>query len=237
MGVIEMRFFAFIRKELRECLPWFLLAVIFLLVFGSISLYSVSLRKELSYPYISLDPDVPQTPVYQLTRGGTLSAAAPFLLITVVGLGLCLGIRQFWYPHFTKVWDFELHRSVNRKRILFSKMIVALPAFIFSAGLLWYIFYWYAGHRELFMVSPPLRHLTEGWIITALGFIVYLGTVKSGLSEARWYTTKLFGLGFSLFIIVVAFSQYKIGWAIAAIIAGVVVFMVDIMDTFESKEF
>jgi hypothetical protein len=237
MGVIEMRFFALIRKEFRECLPWFLLAFVFLLFFASISLYSVSLSRELSYPYISLDPDVPQTTIYQLTRTGTLSAAAPFLLVASVGLGLSLGIRQFWYAHFTKVWGFELHRSVNRHSVLFSKIIVAIPGFIFSAGLLWYIFYWYVGHNKLFMVSPPSRHLIEGWIITALGFIVYLGTAKSALSEARWYTTKLFGLGLSIFIIVVVFSQYKIGWAIAAIIAGVFVFMVDIMDSFESKEF
>ncbi len=232
-----MRFFALIRKELRECLPWFLVAFVFLLFFGSISLYSVSLRKELSYPYISLDPDMPQTSVYQLTRTGTLSGPAPYLFLSVIGLGLCLGIRQFWYPHFTRVWDFELHRSVNRSAILFSKVIAAFLAFLFSAGLLWYVFYWYAGNSKVFMVSPPLRHLIEGWIITAVGFVVYLGTVKSGLSRARWYTTKMFGLGFSLFIIVVVFSQYKIGWTIAAIIVGVFVFMIDILETFQSKEF
>jgi len=227
-----MRFFALIRKELRECLPWFLLAFAFLLFFGSISLYTASLRKELSYPYISLDPDLPRLAVYR-----PLSGPAPLLFLSAIGLGLCLGIRQFWYPHFTRVWGFELHRSVNRLSILFSKMIVALPAFIFSAGLLWYLFYWYSGHRELFMVSPPSRHLIEGWIITSLGFIVYLGTVRSGLSEARWYTTKMSGLGFSIFIIVVVFNQYKIGWAIAAIIAGIFVFMIDIMDTFQNREF
>jgi len=233
-----MRFFALIRKELRECLPWFLAAFVFLLFFGSISLYSASIhRKELSNPYMSLDPDVPSLAVYQLTRTGTLSAAAPFLFLSAIGLGLCLGIRQFWYPHFTRVWGFELHRSVNRSAILFSKVISAFLAFIFSAGLLWYVFYLYAGNGKVFMVSPPLRHLIEGWIITAVGFIVYLGTVKSGLSSARWYTTKMFGLGFSIFFLAVVFSQYKIGWAIAAIIAGVFVFMIDIMDTFETKEF
>ncbi len=232
-----MRFFALIRKELRECLPWFLLAVIFLLFFGSISLYSVSRNRQLGYPYISLDPDMPISTVYQLSRTGTLSTAAPFLLITGIGLGLCLGVRQFWYPQFTKVWGFELHRSVNRLSILLSKMIAALAALTFSAGLLWCVFYWYAGHNKFFMVSPLSRHLIEGWLITAFGFIVYLGTVKSSLSTARWYTTKLFGLGFSIFIIVAACSHYKIGWSIAAIIAGVFVFMIDIIDTFKSKEF
>jgi len=233
-----MRFSALLRKELRECLPWFLAAFVFLLLFGSISLYSASvLREELGYPYMSLDPDVPQTPVYQLTRTGTLSGPAPYLFLSAIGLGLCLGIRQFWYSHFTRVWGFELHRSVNRSAILFSKVISALLAFIFLAGPLWYIFYWYAGHRELFMVSPPSRHLIEGWIVAAVGFIVYLGTVKAGLSDARWYTTKMFGLGFSVFIIVVVFNQYKIGWTIAAIIAGIFILMIDIMDTFESKEF
>lgn len=233
-----MRFTALIKKELYECLPWFLVAVIFLLFIGSISLYSASVyRREMSYPYISIDPDMPILAVYQLTRTGTLSAVTHILFMTVIGLGLCLGIRQFWYPYFTKVWGFELHRSVNRSAILFSKVIAAFLAFVFSAGLLWYFFYLYARNGKVFMVSPPLRHLIEGWIITAVGFIVYLGTVKSGLSRARWYTTKMFGLGFSIFIIVVVFSQYQIGWAIAAIIAGVFIFMIDILETFQSKEF
>ena len=35
-----MRFLALLRKELRECLPWMLLAMVFFLVFGGLNIWS-----------------------------------------------------------------------------------------------------------------------------------------------------------------------------------------------------
>ena len=69
------------------------------------------------------------------------------------------------------------------------------------------------------------------------GLVVYLGTALSGLSRARWYTTKMLGLAFSVLIFVTIVAQWKLTLAFSAVIVGVVILLSQIIDTFLSREF
>jgi len=227
-----MRFLALLRKELRECLPWVLLAVAFLLVFGFLGM----IPQRIGHHYRVFSPGS-SVSSYGLTRASLLSFVGMLIFLASVGLGLALGIRQFWMAHFTRTWAFTLHRSVSRATILWAKLAAAAISVTFSLGLIWLYFYWYAHRSEYFPVPPTTRVFIEGWIFIVFGLVVYLGTALSGLSRARWYTTKMFGLAFSVLIFVTIVAQWKLTLAFLALIAGVVILLSQIIDTFLSREF
>lgn len=242
-----MSFFALLRKELRECLPWMAVAAVFFVVFGWLNLWSQTLENNWSYRYpvfspgtnvatyqVTRDPDIA---VYTFIKSPVVSGAGILLFLTSIGLGLILGIRQFWMPGFIKIWDFELHRSVKRTTILFAKFAAAGISFVISTGLVWTGFYWYASQPRLFAVPPPSGIFTEGWIFVMFGLVIYLGTALSGLSRARWYTTKMVGLAFAALILVTVMMQCKLSFAFLSVVAGIVVLIVQMVDSFLNKEF
>ena len=242
-----MRFFALLRKELRECLPWMLLAMVFFLIFGGLNLWSQMMQSHWAnrYPVFSPGTDValykftrdPDVTVYTFIKSPIVSGAGVLLFLTSIGLGLILGVRQFWMPGFTKTWGFELHRSVKRTMILWGKFAATGISFIISTGLVWTGLYWHASQPRLFAVPPPGRIFFEGWIFMAIGLVVYLGTALSGLSKARWYTTKMLALAFAVLIIVTALSQWKLSFAFLSVVAGIAILIVQIVDTFLNREF
>lgn len=227
-----MRFFALMRKELRECLPWVLLAVAFLLAFGFLAM----VPRRIEYSHRVFPPGSSVSP-YELTNLSSLDSVSMLMFLASVGLCLVLGVRQFWMAHFIRTWGFTLHRSVSRATILWAKLAAATISATFSLGLIWLYFYWYAHESEYFPVPPTTRILIEGWIFIAFGLVVYLGTALSGLSQARWYTTKMLGLAFSVLIFVTIVVQWKLTLAFLALIAGVVILLTQIIDTFLSREF
>ena len=83
----------------------------------------------------------------------------------------------------------------------------------------------------------PGRVFIEGWLFIVLGLVAYLGTALMGLSAARWYTTKIFGLAFATVVICMIFLQWRLSWAFAVVIIGVVVLLSQIIDTFLNREF
>lgn len=229
-----MRFLALLKKEFRECLPWVLLAVTFVLVFGFLAM--VDERIGIENRYRVFTPGSSVSP-YELTSSSSLSFVGTLMFLASVGLGLALGIRQFWMAHFTRTWGFTLHRSVSRATILWVKLAAAAVSITFFLGLVWLYFYWYAHRSEYFPVPPTTRVFIEGWIFIVFGLVVYLGTALSGLSQARWYTTKMLGLAFSVLIFVTILVQWRLTLAFLAIIAGVVILLSQIIDTFLSREF
>ncbi|MCX5634444.1 MAG: hypothetical protein NTW55_01185 [Planctomycetota bacterium] len=242
-----MKFVALLKKELRECLPWMLLAAVFLTVFGGIALREQTLSRNITNRYpafspgsevkrfeITYDPDIN---IYSLTRHYPVSAAGSFLLIASIGLGLALGIRQFWMEQVTRTWSFLIHRSINRRAILWSKLAAAAIVFIISPGIIWSIFYWYSLRPELFAVPSTGRIFVEGWIFVVLGFMVYLGMTLAGLNRVRWYTTKLFGLLFAGLMVVVVLGQWSLLWAFIFIIVGITILLSQIIEIFLSREF
>ena len=231
-----MRFLALVRKELREDLPWVLLAAIVFLAVGGFVL-----RDEAAHGrYTRIRADLPsesQLSWHYGTEYSSLQMVGPVLLLTAIGLGLTIGIRQFWIHYFTGTWPFLLHRSVSRETIFWAKFTAATLGFIISTGAVWCGLYWYAGRPELFIAPPTVRVFIEGWIFILLGLIVYLGATLVGLSRAKWYTTKIFALAFAAFIILMVFVQYRLAWAFAVIIIGVVILLSQIIGTLLKREF
>ena len=70
-----------------------------------------------------------------------------------------------------------------------------------------------------------------------IGLVIYFGTALTGLSRARWYTTKKVALAFALLILVTAFSQWKLSFAFLSAIIGIAVLVVQIIDTFLNREY
>ena len=227
-----MRFTALLRKEVRECLPWLLLAAIVLLVIGGLCL-----REEQAYGWYSrLAAGALLSPEIRI-HYSQLEPIGPLLLLTSIGLGLALGVRQFWVPFFTRTWAFLIHRSAGRQTLLWAKFAAAALTFGVALGTTWLVLYWYAGRPEFFILPPPSRTFIEGWIFIALGLVVYLGTALTGLSTVRWYTTKIFGLAFATVVIFATVFQWRLSWAFALITLGAIVLILQAINTILRREF
>jgi len=231
-----MRFSALLRKEFRECIPWLLLAAVVFFGFGGYCLRAFAFPR---YGYLYNPYFQPGSLVepYRLTNYSALQLPGIWLSLTSIGLGLILGVRHFWIPYFTGTWPFLLHRSVNRKTVLAAKLTAAAITFVISLGFTWIVLYWYANRPELFTLPQTARIFIEGWIFILLGLVVYLGTALSGLSTAKWYTTKAFGIAFASIIIFMTFSQWQLFWTFAVIVIGIVILLSQVIDTFLNREF
>ena len=233
-----MRFAALFGKEFRECLPWMLLAAIVLLAFGGLFLrmqaYDMNPNREWSRGY-----STPGTSMeaYRLAFNSPLAMLGPWLFCCSIGLGLILGARQFWIPNFTRTWPFLLHRSVRRSTVLAAKLTAASAALVLSIGAVWVGLFWYACRPEVFGVPQPVRIFIEGWIFVILGLVAYLGTALSGLSEARWYTTKILGIAFAAIVIFITTMQWSLVSALAVIAFSTALLLSQLFDTFATREF
>lgn len=231
-----MRFSALLKKELRESLPWMLLAAIAFFAIGSFVLRIEPHNENYYYRYSRISPGTIISH-YDLTFYPTLKVTGPWLFFLSIGLGLVLGVQQFWIPHFTRTWPFLLHRSVSRKTILAAKLTATMIAFVISLGLVWIGLYWYAGQPEVFPIPQTLRVFIEGWIFIMLGLVTYLGTALSGLSTAKWYTTKILGLAFATVIIVTTLSQWTLAGVFVVIAVSTAILLSQIFYTFLRREF
>ena len=235
-----MRFLALLHKEFRECLPWMLLAAIIFLAIGGFILHAQAFY-ELAYARVLDWYFMPGSIVYSYyflrNPHAPLRGTGPALFLTSIGLGLVLGVRQFWVPNFIRTWGFTLHRSVSWITILVAKVATAAIVFLLSLGLIWIILYYYASQPSISFVPPATRVFIEGWLFIALGLVIYLGTTLAGLSTAKWYTTKIFGLGFAGCIILMTFVQWQLAYAFAVIIVGMAILVSQIIYTFLYREF
>ena len=116
-------------------------------------------------------------------------------------------------------------------------LVISAIAFVVSLGLIWIALYWYANRPQVSTIPQRFRFFIEGWILIALGFVAYLGTALSGLSTARWYSTRIFGMAFAAIVIVVTFAQWRLGSAFAVIIIGCLILLSQVADTFSKREF
>jgi len=229
-----MRFFALLKKELRESLPWTVLAAVGYLVISGFAMHMAFNVRFGRYPGFTPGSTVGY---YMLTKDSSLSLCGIWLLVISIGLGLALGIRQFWMPHFTKTWGLTLHRSVSRQTILWAKLSAAIISFVISVGFLWFVFYRYSLRPGLLPVPPISRYFTEGLVFIAVGFVTYLGTVLTGLSTAKWYTTKIFGLALAALIFAIVVLQYRIIAAFIVLFIGILFLLSQIIYSFLNREF
>jgi hypothetical protein len=231
-----MRFSTLLKKELRESLPWMLLAAIAFFAMGGFFLWSEAYNASHYWRYSRLSPATILS-YYDLSYHPEMMEMGNCLLLVSIGLGLVLGVRHFWIPHFTRTWPFLLHRSTNRQTILAAKLSAAAIAFVISLGSVWIVFYQYACREGAFAIPPTPRTFIEGWIFIMLGIVVYLATALSGLSRARWYTTKIFGLAFATIVIIWMFGQWRLISAFVMIVACAAILLLQIYDTFGEREF
>jgi hypothetical protein len=229
-----MKFLMLLRKELRENLPWLLAAMAVFLLIGGLILHTESYRtKDLLESWKSgTAPNFFSSGCYL-----PLSVVGVWLFLISVGLGIALGIRQFWLPGFMKTWGFETHRSVSRSLILWAKLSASAVIFVLAMGFLWTAFYLCARWPGVFLVPPPSRIFLEGWVFIVLGYVIYLGTALSGLSRAKWYTTKLFPPGFTLLLFLLITQQQQIGYAILFLTLGGFILLFQIINAFLCREF
>lgn len=232
-----MKFLMLLRKELRESLPWLLLAAIVVFAISGLLLRELAGKDlRLTWGHSQLVADQTVSP-YLLTQDSVLAGSAGLLFAVSIGLGLILGVRHFWMPHFTRTWPFLLHRSVSRMTVLASKLTAATIAFIVSLGTVWIALYWYACQPEIFLVPAPVKVLIDGWIYIVLGLLVYLATALTGLSRAKWYTTKIFGLAFATLVLFAAISQSRVLWVVTVIALGIVILLFQVIETFCKREY
>jgi len=232
-----MKFLMLLRKELRESLPWLLLAAVVLFAIGGLMLRELALPDHrLTRSHSRLVEGQTVSP-YLLTQDSALIGPIALLFTASLGLGLVLGVRHFWIPDFTRTWAFLLHRSVLRLTVLASKLTAATIGFFVSLGTVWIALYWYASKPELFSAPAPVRIFIDGWIYIVLGLMVYLATALTALSRAKWYTTKIFALAFATLVLFGAISQSTVFWAFAIMVAGTLILLLQIIETFLKREY
>ena len=228
-----MRFLTLLKKELREALPWFLLAAFVLLLFG-VQILEPAIKEWYGYTHWKENPG--SLLGYQFSEKQPLHEIASLLLCSSIGLGIVLAGRQFWMPTFLKMWAFTIHRSLSRIAVLLVKFSAAIIAFAIALGAPWTLFYIYASRPGIFPFPPTARIYIDGWIFILLGMVMYFGTVLSGLSTARWYTTKICGIIFAFFVLVTAFSL-SLTQCLAMLIIALVILISQAVHIFLSREF
>ena len=159
------------------------------------------------------------------------------LFVTAVGLGFALGVRQFWVAHFTGLWCFIRHRSTHRTTIFAAKICACLFWFIAAIGLVWSYLYWRASLPDYSFAPLPKRCFIQGWLVGATGLLAYLGTGLTGLSRTRWYTTKLMGLGFALWMFITLTEQWMLWWGFGTLAVATVVLLYLMLEVFLKREF
>jgi len=229
-----MKFFALLKKELRKCLPCLLLAFVVFMFFGV-----MILRFIIGYYSNNLWHEEPGSVIggHALLRRNPLSDLAPLLLLCSAGLGLSLGAMQFWLPFFQKTWAFSLHRSVRRSTILWAKCTAAFLIFSVCLGMAWTLLYSYAASPGVLPCPITLRTFAQGWIFILLGVVVYFGAALTGLSTARWYTTRIFGLVFATWIFFLPLATETLTGGILIIFLGLLILVAQTIDLFLNREF
>lgn len=231
-----MKFLTLMRKELREILPWVLLAAITFFVIG---MFVITLEERNTYyrgRFSNMNPGT-EADLHTFVESSILAVNGVWLFLISLALGIALGIRQFWIAFFTKTWAFEFHRSVNRQTILLAKLFAAIIAFLLALGTIWTFFCVYSSRPGFFMVPPSFRNFLEGWVFIALGFLAYLAATLSALTRVRWYTTKIFPLAFAFLLLLCTFTLSHLSWALVTLIIGIVILLSQVTYTFLNREF
>ena len=229
-----MKFFALLKKELREAVPWIIFAVISLLVLSwfMISMKEYSLR---DWPYspIKTGKIINQSEIF---RGDILLEAAVLMFFISILLGLALGFIHFWMPGFRRTWQFLIHRSVTRTALIASKLSAAAIMMV-CLSLAWLFLAWFTAISRRIIIPPESGLVRLGVFYAYMGFIVYMATALCALTKARWYTTKLFGLFFAFVIYIIIISQANIYRAFFISILAFFVLIFQLYQTFLQREF
>jgi hypothetical protein len=229
-----MKFLTLLKRELRESVPWIILAVLLLLTIGWPIIRLTAINQTQGLYGVTTNGSV--IDAYRIFRTDIMYESAIWMFFISIGLGIVLGIRHFWMPGFTGTWQFLVHRSVTRGAILSAKLIAA-AVLMLCLSIAWLLLAGYAHTSKMVIIPPESGIVGMGIFYTYLGFIFYMGTALCALANTRWYTTKLFGLFFVLIMCILVLSQksFLLAFFIAAVVF--VVLIVQIYETFLKREF
>ena len=230
-----MKFLALLKKELRESLIPIILAT---LIFGGFT--TVMIREFVNYGGVDARFSGQRDllgEVYVLFSNYPVQQIGPLLLFTSILLGLALGALHFGLPLLSRTWAFLLHRPVNRFAVLASKLLASLLAFGVALGVPWSWAYLHIEQVKTTGFPSNPQVFWEGWLLISLGLGPYLGTGLCALTNARWYTTRLFGLIFAAILVSVVFSTQSIVVAFVLLLIGVAILLVLLIATFLQTEF
>ncbi len=229
-----MRFLALFKKELREAVPWLILAVLFLLAIGWLIIHTKAYdQRQWYYGSISNGKVIDS---YMIFRTDIMLEPAVLMFFTSIGLGLLVGIRHFWVPDFTRTWQFLIHRSATRSLILSAKLTAGATA-MFCLSIAWLLLAGYARVSERVIIPPESGIVGMGIFYSYLGFIVYLGIALCALTAARWYTTRMFGLFFVFIMFMIILSQTNFTFVFCLSVFFLAVLIIQIYEKFLQKEF
>ena len=111
-----------------------------------------------------------------------------------------------------------------------------LTLVVFTGGC-WTLLFLYTSLPGLFILPPTLQVYFEGWLFISLGLVFFMGVALSGISTAKFYTTKLFGIIFAGIILIVTFMSLDIFWASIVIAAGILILAVQLFSVFLNRDF
>jgi len=226
-----------IRKELWHNKLWMALTLAFILLFTTI-IYkdrSVDMKYPTTRDY-SENSEIQIWTLYNISSEVVeIRSFSAIYFFAAAGLGILIGINQFWVQFFTNTWKFTLHRPIQRGKMLALMLVSAAFMIALIAGGGWTVLWFKA--RSAFELPPTTTALAEGWLFTLEGFMVYLAVALAAVSQERWYTTKLYPLLFVLFGWIVMWTN--ITFTAAFITAGIYMAIVIplIYRKFETREF
>ncbi|MCH7919240.1 MAG: hypothetical protein IIC50_14800 [Planctomycetes bacterium] len=228
-----MKFLTLLKKELRESLLPIILAT---LVFGGFTMSSIRWFVHSGgddYRFYAQHANAGQT--YWLFHSFPLGEIGVLLLFASIVLGLTLGALHFGLPLLTRTWAFLLHRPVTQSAILGSKLLVGLIAFGVALGLPWSLAYAHIQQVKATGFPSNPRVFWEGWLFIGLGLALYLGTGLCAMTNARWYTTRLIGPVFAVFLILAVFSETSVLVAFELLSIVVAILLILLVATFLNK--
>ena len=229
-----MRFLTLLKKELREASPWIVLAVLSLLSLSWLMIRMKAMDQGRWYYNIPSSGNIIEQ--HMIFRADIMLESAILMFFLSIALGLILGIRHFWIPEFTRTWQFLIHRSVTRSAVVSAKLTAA-AIFMASLATAWLCLAGYTQKSGNVTIPPEPGIISLGIFYAYLGFIVYLGTTLCALTQARWYTTRMFGLVFVLMMFIAILPLTNFPHALGITVVVFVVLLVQIYHTFLKREF
>ena len=216
--------------------PWVLLAVAAMIFVGGLIIY-VEHQWQMDNPVRWHEEKGAALSMWSMRHRSPVSGVGPLLFTISMALGFVFRGLHFWMPFVTKTWAFTLHRSVSRLCIVSAKMTAAAAGFLISLGLTWTVLFCCVYFRRMFSIPPVWGVYIEGLLFILYGMLVYLATGVTAISAARWYTTKVFAIGFVTLVIIAAFLTGDVFWAILTSIIGAAILKVQLVYDFLTREF
>ncbi len=222
-----MSFAAMLRKDLRECLPWLVPAVLIVLVIGSGELLvrgHVRAADDYQWPRMSVD------------MASKLFITGGMLSVCSLALGIAMAFRQFFVPTIANEWGFLVHRA-GRPAVVGSKTTAGLLSLALP-GCVWSALFIMASRTGALPLPPSPTTLAAGWISIAWGFALYLALSVGITSGGSWYGRKVVPTAFVL-VLLFLFAVDNASLAAAAIIVGMIVAVLlpQLIHQFNTREF